>query len=509
MALLGTLIRVSGSPTLTILAASAVLLTAYVVIHTLFIRRIPHNAPPVVSDNLPITGPIGFWTSRWDWFRSKRDASPTGNFTFHAGPNTIVALSGAKSRKLFFESRHLGFAEGYAVLFGSAPKVTAHDDGEGKEDDKENYFHRRFAPMLKYDQFRKRLPTLISDVQEAMDTIRDAPDGLIDPFDSLYRMVYRLTIRLLGPTEMAEDPKMLAESLRMFEMIDGSSTAASIMFPRFPSPAILKRTYGGANLYYMVESIIKKRAASDEKHDDPLQYLQDQGDRTFKIVEFIVGGLFAGLLNSGINAAWVICFLATSPEWLEKTREEVRTVASKYARDKNAPLRFQLDDVPLEAWESEFPVIDLCLRDSMRLNLLGTAMRRNISGRDIPTGNGDEVIPADAFVTYATADVHLDPSIYPDPHKWDPSRYLPERAEDKKETYGWLGWGVARHPCAGMRFAKLENNIITAYFVATFDFHLEDKSGKMLRFAPRVDPNGHSACKPAVRQYVRVSPREK
>jgi len=62
---------------------------------------------------------------------------------------------------------------------------------------------------------------------------------------------------------------------------------------------------------------------------------------------------------------------------------------------------------------------------------------------------------------------------------------------------------------AGMRFAKLENNIITAYFVATFDFHLEDKSGKMLRFAPRVDPNGHSACKPAVRQYVRVSPREK
>jgi sterol 14-demethylase len=31
----------------------------------------------------------------------------------------------------------------------------------------------------------------------------------------------------------------------------------------------------------------------------------DQGDRAVRIVEFIVGALFAGLLNSGINAGWV------------------------------------------------------------------------------------------------------------------------------------------------------------------------------------------------------------
>ena len=107
----------------------------------------------------------------------------------------------------------------------------------------------------------------------------------------------------------------------------------------------------------------------------------------------------------------------------------------------------QLSQLPLEAWESEFPVLDLCLRDSIRLQLLGAALRRNVSGKDIPIDVGDEVIPNGAFVAYHLGDIHLDPTIYKDPEEWDPSRYLPDRAEDKKKPLSWLGWGAGRHPC--------------------------------------------------------------
>lgn len=509
MALFDLLDRIASSPTLLLLVSSAILFTAYTVVHTLFIRRLPSNAPPEVSDNIPLSGAIGFWTERWTWFRRRRDESKTGNFSFHAGPNKIVALSGNKGRQLFFESKELGFTEGYAVLFGQAPKVKAHDDGDAKDDDLNNHFSRRLTYLLKNEQFRRKLPTLISDTQEALDAIRNDPSGTTDPFDSLYRIVFRLTIRMVGPDEIANDPKLLEETLRYFEMIDNSATASSIMFPKLPWPAILKRTYAGARLYFVMENIIKKRAASDEKHDDALQYMLDQGDRTFKVVEFMVGALFAGLLNSGINAAWVMCYLATSPEWLAKARDEVRITAAKYARDSTAPLRYQLDDVPLEAWEAEFPIVDLCLRDSIRLNLLGTAMRKNTTGKAIPTGNGNEVIPPDAFVTYATGDIHLDPEVYTNPHKWDPARYLPDRAEDKKQIHGFIGWGTGRHPCLGMRFAKLEQNIIAAYFIASFDFHLQDKNGNKLTVAPLVDFNRHSAHKPSNPQILKITPREK
>ncbi|USP78667.1 CypX Cytochrome P450 [Curvularia clavata] len=526
MAVLDFVQPISTSPVLALVSGSAALFVIFVIVHTFAIRRLPSNAPPEVPDNYPITGAWAFWTRRWDWYRQRKSESKTGNFSFHAGPHTVVALSGDQARQLYFECKNLNFVEGYAVLFGQTPTIEGHDDGLGRDHDLDNHFSRRLTHLLKNEQFRRKLPTLISDVQEAIEAIQREPGGVTNPFESLYRIVFKLTIRMVGADEIANNPQVLEETLKLFETIDNSATATSTMFPKFPSPAVLKRTYAGGRLYFLIENIIKKRGASDEKRDDALQYMLDQGDRTFKIVEFIIGALFAGLLNSGINAAWVMCYLANSPEWLAKTQEEVRTTAAKYARDPNAPLRCQLDDVPLEAWEGEFPIIDMCLRDSIRLNALGTMLRKNTSRQAIPIGNGKEVIPPGAVVVYATGDVHLDPEVYPNPYEWDPARYTPERAEDKKKQYAFLGWGVGRHPCrkyapyymicvmpnrpvVGMRFAKLEQNIITAYFIASFDFHLSDKNGNPMNKPPRVNFNGHSAHKPKNPPYLKVSPREK
>ena len=165
--------------------------------------------------------------------------------------------------------------------------------------------------------------------------------------------------------------------------------------------------------------------------------------------------------------------------------------------------------IPIEAWEREFPILDICLKDSIRLQLSGTAFRQNISGRPIPLNkSGTEVIPPEAYVAYGTADVHYDPSIYPDPEVWDPARYLPERAEDKKKLYGWVGWGVSRHPCLGMRFAKLENNIITAFWLAMFDeVRLEDAKGNEIE-PPRCNTDNHTAKRPDVPVRLRYNVRK-
>jgi sterol 14-demethylase len=40
------------------------------------------------------------------------------------------------------------------------------------------------------------------------------------------------------------------------------------------------------------------------------------------------------------------------------------------------------------------------------------------------------------------SDVHMNPDIYPDPPTFDPERYKPGREEDKREHYGYLGWGA-------------------------------------------------------------------
>ena len=60
-----------------------------------------------------------------------------------------------------------------------------------------------------------------------------------------------------------------------------------------------------------------------------------------------------------------------------------------------------------------------------------------------------------------------------------------------------------------MRFAKLENNVINAYFLAAFDFELVDRKGVKLNEVPKPDLNGHTAHKPKVPVYLKVRTREK
>lgn len=223
----------------------------------------------------------------------------------------------------------------------------------------------------------------------------------------------------------------------------------------------------------------------------------------------MLGALFAGQLNSGINAAWILFYLAEDKYWYDLVRQEVDAAANRYCADKSIPLVERLMKVPMEAWESEFPNIDLVLKESIRLQLPGAAFRKNISGRPIPLNKeGTEVIPTDAYATFAVRDIHRNPSIYTEPERFDPTRYLEGRAEDKNKQYGWIGWGVSRHPCLGMRFAKLENNIITAMWVASFDVTgVVDADGKKTT-PPEIDVNLHAAHKPERKVFINYKVRE-
>ena len=84
---------------------------------------------------------------------------------------------------------------------------------------------------------------------------------------------------------------------------------------------------------------------------------------------------------------------------MAKAREELENVSLRYC-DKSVPLVERLAQLPVEAWENDFKFLDLCLKDSIRLNLLGTAFRRNI-GPDIKLATG-EVIPTGAFLVSGT-----------------------------------------------------------------------------------------------------------
>jgi cytochrome P450 len=119
----------------------------------------------------------------------------------------------------------------------------------------------------------------------------------------------------------------------------------------------------------------------------------------------MLGGLFAGIDNSGKNTAWNLVYLAVNPQWKAKAFEEVKRAAAKYSSDKESPMVEQLSSLPLEAWETEFPFLDTVLTETIRLHLQGVQFRKNVSGKNVKVG--DEIIPTGAYVVSTDGRVFL------------------------------------------------------------------------------------------------------
>ncbi|KAF2098210.1 cytochrome P450 [Rhizodiscina lignyota] len=492
-----------------VLVPSFVITTLLVTIGVLYFNynpSIPSNAPrPFSKYSLPIIGALKFFTHREDFLFEGKKSSPNGNFSFIVGKYHVVGLSGPDGRKKFFESKELAFAEGYAALFngGPPPKKGSDPNYDPTESAFSKHFSSRLLHMLKRDILSNGTKLLCGDTKARLLELANANVKITDPFESVYRIVFQLTMRTVGCNELAEDDVQREKVLQLYQVIEDSTTPATVIFPWFPGPAMIRRTIAGGRLYSIIQNIMDDRKKTGRRENDPLQHMMDMGDDTMAILTVVIGGLFAGLLNSGVNAAWLLVYLAANPEWQDKIRQELYDTCAKHVEDKTAPLIDQLCALDMDVWESSFPTLDMCLKDSIRIQTLGTAFRRNITGRDVKIG--DEVIPNGAVVTLSFNDFHFDPEMYPDPEKWDPSRY--ERGEDKKQPYGWTGWGAGRHPCLGMKFAKLEMNVIIAMFLACFEYELSDKNGGP-GTVPPVNRNAHSATRPQQRPYLKYKVRE-
>jgi hypothetical protein len=125
----------------------------------------------------------------------------------------------------------------------------------------------------------------MKDVKASLDKLANNPAGITDPFESIYRIVYQLTIRMVGCDDIADDPALLEKTLGLYETVEKSTTPLAIIFPWFPSFAIIRRTIAGGRLYMILNNIVEERKKTGKRGTDPLQFLIDQGDSMARIIE--------------------------------------------------------------------------------------------------------------------------------------------------------------------------------------------------------------------------------
>jgi len=202
---------------------------------------------------------------------------------------------------------------------------------------------------------------MVGDVQARLDELITVRRSIINPFEDIYRVVWQLTMRTVGPHDVVEDRALLETTLKYMEMIDESTDILGLCYLWLPTPARIRQYYAGLRLYLIYNSIMSKRKKTGERREDALQVMIDQGDNPRIVIPTIIGSLFAGQFNSGLMSVWSLIHMAEQPKLLERARAEVAEVCRSYNTD--------ITGLPLDAWEKSFPFLDNVLCEAIRMHM--------------------------------------------------------------------------------------------------------------------------------------------
>ncbi|KAF8688520.1 Cytochrome P450, partial [Rhizoctonia solani] len=427
----------------------------------------------------PIIGQWAFFTKRHGrdhFLKEGFDSLPNETaFGFNILRHQVVALRGEQARKVFFDKKDLSFSEGYRLLFGGGPNVKdiVADEVERNDQESLSFFLRRLSPLLRMDRLADLTPSFMSDIER--NTVNWGETGKFDPFEVIYSVVFQLTIRAAAAREIADSVEKCKELEQLYWRVETGTTPTSVLLPWLPSDARKRKVSATGAIYNLFDGIIKARRSEDRREEDALQVLMDLGDSTTEVITFIMSVLFAGIVNSGLMSAWIFIFLYQEPQWKQKVVEELQGLLNKYApvSESYGTVGERLSKIPPQGWENEMPILEACLRETIRLIASGALLRRVVNG-DLELGG--RKIPNGSFLVYSAGETHNNPEIYPNPTKFDPSRY--SSGQDKSQAHAFLGWGVGRHPCLGKRFAQYEIKAICALFLTLYDYEIVDSVGK-------------------------------
>lgn len=173
--------------------------------------------------------------------------------------------------------------------------------------------------------------------------------------------------------------------------------------------------------------------------DDPVQALVNNGDPKDQVIEFFTSLLFIAPANSSIIVSKILSFLAMRTDLQDRIYAEVRSVAEAHSGKGGgggSSLIEQLGSVPLDAWESSFPTIELCLKEMIRMWTAFNTARFNEPNKPIPIRWSDEIVPGNTFVHCKTTEVNSSEKLYPNVNYFDPDRSMEGWQEFRREKNG-------------------------------------------------------------------------
>jgi cytochrome P450 len=208
-----------------------------------------------------------------------------------------------------------------------------------------------------------------------------------------------------------------------------------------------------ARMRAIVLDVVASWRDEGEDHGDVLSMLllaQDDagaGMTDQQTYDEVLTLLTAGIETTALALSWIFHEIARHPEVERRVVAELDEVLG------GRPVT--VDDVPKLVYTHQV------VNEVLRLYPIWFIMRRATADVDL----GGERIPEGAEVIVSPHALHLDPNSYPDPERFDPDRWSPERVGDVPKG-AFIPFGAGTRQCVGNVFAQTEIVITAATVLA-------------------------------------------
>ncbi|CAG7931468.1 unnamed protein product [Penicillium olsonii] len=180
----------------------------------------------------------------------------------------------------------------------------------------------------------------------------------------------------------------------------------------------------------------------------------------------VIGGIETTARSLAIAAFW----LMTNDTIKNKLREELRTVMPT---PDSRPTWSQLE---------QLPYMSAVVSETLRLST-GIANRSPRAAPSEALVYKGYVIPPGTPVSETNYFVLTDPEIFPDPHTFDPDRWLRAAARGQRLDKYMVNFSKGTRICVGMNLAYAELYLVLAAFVRRYDMELFETTEKDIAFA--------------------------
>ncbi|XP_044754384.1 cytochrome P450 18a1 [Coccinella septempunctata] len=171
-------------------------------------------------------------------------------------------------------------------------------------------------------------------------------------------------------------------------------------------------------------------------------------------VQQILGDLFtAGMETIKSSLQWAVLFMLHHPDLMKAVKEELDEVVG---RDRLP----RLEDMPY------LPVTESTILEVLRRSSIVPLGTAHAPTRDIKL-NGFH-LPKHVQVIPLLHAVHMDPNLWDDPERFNPSRFINAEGKVVRPEF-FLPFGVGRRVCLGEILARMELFLFFSNFMHTFD----------------------------------------